>query len=113
MNYNQSDITGTTWTRCRQVQINNPLPGKGPIDLVTNLPIGPNCIFFEETALQTQTEILTFDSGACQKKYIPSEMIVLLDPATNQPTGELVSEEKLYQILYSLYIATAMARDQG
>jgi len=113
MNYNQSDITGTSWTRCRQVQINNPLPGKGPIDLITNLPVGRNCIFFEETALQTQTEVLTFDSGACQKKYIPTEMIVMLDPATNQPTGELVSEEKLYQILYSLYIATAMARDQG
>ena len=113
MNYNQSDISGTSWTRCRQVVINNPLPGKGPIDIVTGLAVGPNCVFFEETALQTQTEVLTFDSGACQQKYTPSKSIALLDPATSNPTGESVTQEKLYQILYSLYIETAKARDQG
>ena len=111
MNYKQSDITGTTWIRCRAITINNPLPGKGPVDIVTGQPVGPNCIFLEETALATGTETLTFDSGGCQTIYTPSSIISLLDPATGTPTGETVTQEKLYQILYSLYLATAIARD--
>jgi hypothetical protein len=111
MNYKQSDITGTTWTRCRAVTINNPLPGKGPINIVTGDPIGPTCVFIEETALATEAETLTFDSGGCQTTYAPNSVISLLDPATGNPTGETVTQEKLYQILYSLYLATAIARD--
>ena len=111
MNYKQSDITGTTWTRCRTVTINNPLPGKGPVDIVTGQPVGPNCVFLEETALATGTETLTFDSGGCQTVYTPSSIISLLDPATGTPTGETVTQEKLYQILYSLYLFTAIKRD--
>jgi hypothetical protein len=111
MNYKQSDITGTTWTRCRTVTINNPLPGKGSINIVTGQPVGPNCVFLEETALSTGTEILTFDSGGCQTVYVPDSVITLLDPTTGNPTGETVTQAKLYQILYSLYLATATARD--
>lgn len=111
MNYKQSDITGTTWTRCRAITINNPLPGKGPVDIVTSQPIGPNCVFIEESALTVGTETLTFDSGGCQTTYVPDSVISLLDPATGNPTGETVTQEKLYQILYSLYLATAIARD--
>jgi hypothetical protein len=111
MNYKQSDITGTSWIRCRAVTINNPLPGKGQINIVTGQPIGPNCVFLEETALATATETLTFDSGGCQTTYVPDNIITLLDPTTGNPTGETVTQEKLYQILYSLYLATATARD--
>jgi hypothetical protein len=111
MNYKQSDITGTTWTRCRAITINNPLPGKGAVDIVTSQPIGPNCIFIEETALTVGNETLTFDSGGCQATYVAANTIALLDTATGDPTGETVTQEKLYQILYSLYLATAKARD--
>jgi len=54
---------------------------------------------------------LTFDSGACQTLYVPSAVIEILDPATNNPTGETITQQNLYNILYSLYIATAKARD--
>lgn len=111
MNYKQSDITGITWTRCRAVTINNPLPGKGQINIVTSQPIGPNCVFLEETALSTGTETLTFDSSVCQTTYVPTNIITLLDPTTGNATGETVTQEKLYQILYSLYLSTAIARD--
>jgi hypothetical protein len=111
MNYNESNVSGTSWTRCRAVTINNPLSGKGAISLLTGQPIGPNCIFTEETAIALDTETLTFDSGACQQKYVSTDVIELLDPATNNPTGQTITQQNLYNILYSLYIATAKARD--
>jgi len=111
MNYNENNVSGTSWTRCRTVTINNPLPGKGPIDFLTSQPAGPNCVFNEETAVALDTETLTYDSGACQQKYVSTNVIQLLDPATNNPTGQTVTQQQLYNILYSLYIATAKARD--
>jgi hypothetical protein len=111
MNYNQSNVSGTSWTRCRAVTINNPLPGKGVIDFLTSKPTGPNCVFTEEIAVALDTETLTYDSGACQTLYSPTAVIQILDPATNNPTGETVTQQNLYNILYSLYIATAKARD--
>ena len=113
MNYKQTDVVGVAWTRCRAVTIVNPLKGKGAINPLNGQEQGPMAFFQEEEVLSIPNNIITTDKGAISKDYVPTDTIPLLDPATGNPTGESVTQAQLYQILYSLYIQTATARDNA
>ncbi len=50
-----------------------------------------------------------FRQGApsVQVQYAQGATIALVDPATDQPTGEVITHDHLYQALYSLFRAQA------
>lgn len=112
MNYRESNITGSTWVRCRAVTITNPhesqLVAPGPL----STGVQPTAYFQEEQVVTLpNNQVILRDLGSCQKAFSPSAVIPLLDPTTGLPTGTTVTHGELYAILYSLYIQTATERD--
>lgn len=112
-NYQESNISGVTWTRCNTVIITNPLPGSPSAEVrpTTKEPYPPSATFKEEQIMSIDNKIYVTGNSICAKDFEPTSLIPLLDPNTNQPTGTSVTHAELYQILYSLYIQTAMERD--
>ena len=111
MNYKETTLSGTSWTRCRTVVITNPLAGTGPIDPSTNAPFGPTANFHEEKVISIDGKQTTVDAGSCRKAFDPAATIPLLNPETGEPTGATVTHAELYAILFSLYMQTAVERD--
>lgn len=100
-NYNQTDITGTEYQRCFSVVINNALNQT------------PEIIFKEEKVFNLSSGRMSIGCGYCAKTYDENASFPILDLDTDMPIGETITDKKLYQILYSLYIKTANERDQG
>lgn len=98
-NYNESTVTGTSWQRCHTVTIRNPLGG------------APKIEFAEERVIAMEGEDMRTWVAGCEKEFSASGVFPLLDPQTNQPTGQSMTHEALYQALYSLYMQTAAERD--
>lgn len=102
MNYKELSQTATQWQRCKAVTIVNPLEDAQP----------KTAYFSEETIVELPGQSpLKQDVGSCFKEFSPNAEIQVLDLSTGLPNGETITHAKLYQILYSLYIATATERD--
>lgn len=106
MNFKETTIAGTSWTRCIAVTITNPLPGKGPVQSITGIEQGPTAFFQDETVLSVPNGIVTTSGASHSVAYDPEAQIQLLDPNTGLDTGESITQKKLYEILFSLYIQT-------
>ena len=111
MNYKQTTISGTSWTRCRTVTITNPLPGHGPVQGITGVEQGPTAFFQEEKVVSIDGVQSTSDTGSCRKAFDPVATIPMLNPETGEATGATVTHAELYAILFSLYMQTAVERD--
>lgn len=99
--YKEQSISGNKWQRCRAVTILNPHGGQ------------PTAHFQEEEVATYGGDTLQQDVGSCQATFSPGDVIPLLDVATLLPTGQTATHAQLYQILFSLYMATAQARDDA
>lgn len=102
MNYKETSVTGSSYQRCNRVQI------------VNNLDRGtPTVIFGEELIVNVGSDVLHQSvNSECSAVFDPlAGAIPLLDLQTGEPTGAVATHMDLYQILYSLYIQTALARD--
>ncbi len=98
-NYKETTATGTQYVRCNHIAINNPLNEQSMV------------VFNEQTVLFLGDETIVRSADGCQLLVEPAAEITVLDPATNLPTGEVVTHGRLYQLLYSAYIQTALERD--
>lgn len=98
-NYKETPVSGTKWQRCRQVVIDNPIGG------------APYVTFNEEQVVNLGDESFIRNVQGMKVDFVQDEVINLLDPVTGAPTGETMTQGKLYQAFYSLYIAKALARD--
>ena len=100
-NYNETPVAGSTWTRCSSVYIGN------------NYGVTPTITFGEQQliALDNLSPLVVNSNTSCSTEFNGASNIVILDPTTGTPTGQTVTQQELYNILYSLYIATAQARD--
>ena len=99
--YNEATVTAKKWQRARCVTITNPAD-----------PAQAKEVYFqEEEAVQFADQVRTRDVGSCRAVFVPGATIALLDPATGEPTGATITHDAIYLALYSLYIATAQARD--
>lgn len=99
-NYNEVTGTGTMWTRCRQVVIENPFGGlKKPIR------------FSEENVVNIDNNIFTTQKGQFEIFFDSAKVIQLRDPVTNTMTGTTFTHQDLYNMLHSLYIQSAVERD--
>jgi hypothetical protein len=109
MNYKETTLSGTSWTRCRCVTITNPLADT-EFDKNNN-PLGPVAYFQEQKVISIDGAQTTVDAGSCRKAFDPAATIPMLDPATGETTGSSVTHGELYAILFSLYMQTAVERD--
>ncbi|CAB4136579.1 hypothetical protein UFOVP306_32 [uncultured Caudovirales phage] len=100
-NYNETSVAGNIWTRCSSVHI------------VNNYGATPQIIFGEQQLIELNNlpSMVTSGGTSCSASFDASANIAMLDPATGNATGQTVTQQELYNILYSLYIATAKARD--
>lgn len=105
MNYKETNLTGTAWTRCRAVTINNPLQSS-LVDAGS-----PVAYFQEEQVISMEGANLMRDSGACSANFASDGVISLRDLVTGDLTGATTTHAELYQVLYSLYMQTALERD--
>ncbi len=100
-NYNETSVAGNIWTRCSSVHI------------VNNYGATPQIIFGEQQLIELDNlpSMATSGGTSCSAVFDAAASIAILDTTTGNPTGQTVTQQELYNILYSLYIATAKARD--
>lgn len=102
MNYKESAIQGSTWTRCRAVTIVNPHPSTGQTQMA---------YFQEEKAISFDSTVLLADRGSCGVAFDAQASVPMLDPQTGEPTGQTFTHAELYKMLFSLYMEAAKKRD--
>ena len=99
-NYLETNVSGTSWKRCADITIRNPLNSI------------PSAIFIEEKVINIDTDTFKQNDGTCFVEFDPtSGTFPVLDPSTGQPTGDIATHQELYRLLYSLYMQTALTRD--
>ncbi len=99
MNYREQQTTGTTWRRCHEVTLFNPLGGP------------QFARFSEQDASAVGSKTLTTNAGYLDRPFDPAGEFPLLDPATGLPSGQVMSHAALYLALFSLYMQVATERD--
>ena len=98
-NYNEQTGSGTSWTRAKQVIINN------------NYNTTKNIVFFEEDIATVGDKVFQSNAGMLTAQFNPQGIINLRDLQTGERTGNVVSQALVYQAIYSLYLDLAEARD--
>lgn len=99
MNYNESSVAGSEYTRCKQITIYNPLGGQPMVE------------FAEERATLLAGRTITENAAGLRVPVDPAEIIELINPETGEQLGSSVTHMQIYVMLFSLYIAKAQARD--
>lgn len=110
-NYRETNLTGVSWVRCRAITINNPI--EGTMDPNNSLPDVPVAYFQEEKVISIDGVRNLVSAGYCSRKFTPTDVINLRDPDTGELTGATSSHSELYKLLYSLYLQTALERDEA
>lgn len=112
-NYQETTVSGSTWVRAFQVQINNPYNGT------------PTVVFLEERAVAlSDNTVMTIPAvpGFCEAIFNPSAQIPLVNPWTGEPmtnndpenpAQQYASHIEAYIILWSLYLQAANERDNA
>ncbi|KAA0888777.1 hypothetical protein [Oryzomonas rubra] len=98
-NYKESPVTGTQWQRSCRTVVENPCGGT------------PSVLFVEETATQLGDKVITQLCGNITAPFDAAKTFPALDPSTGQATGASYTHQEVYNILFSLYMAEAAARD--
>lgn len=99
MNYREQTETGTSWRRCHEVHIYNPLDGAKRVRMD------------EQDVVTFNGKTADMNAGYIAKDFDPTAAIQLLNLDTGLPTGEVMTHAELYQALYSLYMQCAAERD--
>jgi hypothetical protein len=100
MNYRESAVTGSKWTRSQSVTVSNPLSGV------------PEIAFSEEeVSLLSDGRAINNPVGVLRKVFdTPATTFPLLNPVDNTVIGT-ASHQEVYILLHSLYMALAAERD--
>lgn len=99
MDYQQTNVSGVRWRRFSNISISNPLNG---------IPI-VSCA--EQEVVSLSGDAIAYGVGNLDFPFDPSFTFPLLDPVTNEPTGEAAAGAAVYQLVYSYVLAKAMERD--
>lgn len=97
--YKEEQTTGQSWQRCYRVVIDNALNSTA------------TATFHEEKVFVLGDNLVNQPVTACIVSLSPQAEFPILDPVTNQPTGQMLTHQQLYTYIYSLYIKTATDRD--
>lgn len=100
MNYQETQVSGSSFIRCRQVEINN---SYNQLPAIT---------FTEERITTVGTDVIRDQTTAPMRAlYDPGLQIALVDPETLLSTEATVSMEFLYLAIFSAYMHYANSRD--
>ena len=97
--YKAQEITGTAWQRCYKVTVLN------------NRNSTPTITFDEQKVYLMPDREVVLNVDSCSATFDPEGEIDVLNPETGESTGLKMTQAQLYAAVYSLYIATATARD--
>jgi hypothetical protein len=97
--YQEQTVQGQSWQRCFNIIIDNPLGGPAMIK------------FYEERVTVLGQETIKSNAGLLTRKFNPQEVVSLRNSQTGELTGEQLTHLDIYNILYSLYMQTALQRD--
>lgn len=98
--YKETAVTGSSFNRCRQIEIKNPYQGL------------PAAIFTEERITTLPDHTLHDQPDApIGVNYDPTALIAIYDPLTLQPTGATVMMQEIYGLMFSAYFHFATRRD--
>lgn len=98
-NYKQTNATGSMWTRCKQIHINNPL---GQM---------PSVQFAEEEAVSIGDKTMTQPGRVINGAFNPASVFDLINPDTGDVIGQ-ASHMQVYVIMHSLWLSMAKAQDE-
>lgn len=96
--YREQPVDGKTWRRCRRLDIINDSDSQF-------------VLFHEEDVAQVGGQVFKTPLSYLRKDFNPTGEIPLVNPLTGELTGQVVTEQELYVMLYSAYIKTAKERD--
>ena len=88
--YEQTPVTGVEYPRAYAIEINN------------RYGVTPSITFHMEALTLLGDRTLSRGLPAVSCEFDPEGVIPLLNPADGTPTGESVTHDALYQILFSL-----------
>ena len=97
--YRGEVITGKRWRRAYEVHIRNPYRGQATV------------AFDEEEVTSIDGTDTSRPTTTLSAAVDLADQIPLFDPATGEPTGEVVSQGQAYVTLYSMYRKLAAERD--
>lgn len=106
-NYKETDVSGKSWQRCKEVIVTNPLAGD--INLV-GVALVPKAVFVEEEVVDLAGLRMRRDVGSCELIYVPGTQVPLLNPLTGQTIGSF-THDQFQAMLFSLYIQSVTERD--
>ena len=99
MNYNESQVVGSTWTRASQIIIGNPLNGR------------PSIAYVEEIVVSLGDKTITESKGVFNTSLDVYGSIALRDQTTGELTGQTLPVGVIYNAIYSDYMNKALERD--
>lgn len=100
--YKEQNVNGSSWQRCEQVVVEN------------RLGTAPSVRFDEESVVALAGGQVSRKSlGSLVMQFAPDASIELRNPDTGELTGGTATHGQVYEILYSAYLAAAMARDEA
>lgn len=99
-NYKETTGQATSWRRCNRIIIDNPSSG-----------ILPKITLFEEDVISLDGQVLSKDSGILSNTFSPDSMVMIRQYPNGELTGEYVTEQHIFELLYSYYMQKAELRD--
>lgn len=97
--YKESNINGVSWNRFKEIRICNPRNE------------APYVICSEEQVVSTGGVEQRRDVGSMGFRFDPSVEFPILDPSTNQPTGQTATGAQVYALIYGYVMSEAARRD--
>lgn len=99
-NYNESNVAGTMYQRCKQVVINNPYAGT------------PMILMQEESVVLVGDEVIYKPLPGLSFAFDQNEVIPMINPVTGEAVdGATMTGGEVYAAIYSYYIKKATERD--
>lgn len=98
-NYQETNAQATAWRRCNRILVENPSGQQPRIKL------------FEEDIVNINGKIISKDCGVLDEAFSPSSVVMLRDYPSGELTGAYVTQEYVFQVLYSFYMQCAEQRD--
>lgn len=98
--YKEVNGTGNAWTRCNQIVIENPYNSSQK-----------SIKFREEVVFNIGDTTSSINDGFIGTRFFPSDIVNIRDPSTGLLTGGMTTHQEIYTMLYSLYMQTALERD--
>lgn len=97
--YKESNVNGVSWNRFKEIRICNP---RNEV---------PHVICSEEQVVSADGAEQRTEIGSMGFRFDPSIEFPVLDPSTNQPTGQIATGAQVYALIYSYVLAEAAKRD--